>query len=256
MPRISPHATVAETAVLAGDVRVGAFCHIGPEVELGPGCEIGSNVTIVGRTTLGARTRVYPMAVIGESPPGGAGTGACVLGEANAIREHVTIFAGTDAPTRIGNHNLIMIASQVGAGAVVGDHGIFDNCSRIGAGAAVEDYVRMSGFASVADGARVGAYSFVAGYACVRRDAPPYVMLQGSPVRARGINTRNLKACGFDEKDIRELKGAFRELFSGRDGKVSRKALRKLEAAGKGSAHVRKLLAAVGAGAGAGDADG
>jgi UDP-N-acetylglucosamine acyltransferase len=254
MPRISPHATVAETAVLAGDVRVGPFCHIGPEVELGPGCEIGSNVTLVGRTTLGARTRVYPMAVIGEAPPGAAGAGECVLGEANAIREHVTIFAGTDAPTRIGNHNLIMIASQVGAGAALGDHGIFDNCSRIGAGAVVEDYVRMSGFASVADGVRVGAYSFVAGYAHVQRDAPPYAMLQGSPVRVRGINTRNLKACGFDEKDIRELKGAFRELFNGRDGKVNRKALRKLEAAGKRNPHVRKLVAA--AGAIAGDADG
>jgi UDP-N-acetylglucosamine acyltransferase len=190
------------------------------------------------------------MAVIGEPPPGAEADGQCILGEANAVREHVTIFAGPEAPTRIGNHNLIMIASQIGAGAVIGDHGIFDNCSRIGPGAVIEDYVRMSGFAAVSEGVRVGAYSFVAGYAGVQRDAPPYAMLQGFPVRVRGLNTRNLKACGFGEGDIHELKNAFRELFGGRDGTANRKALKRLEASARRNRHVRKLLEAVRDGAG------
>ena len=32
-------------------------------------------------------------------------------------------------------------------------------------------------------------------------------------MRVRGINTNHLERCGFNEKDIRKLKSAFRELF-------------------------------------------
>ena len=194
MPEISRHAVVEPTADLAGDVRVGPFCYVGPDVVIGAGCVLESHVTVVGRTTLGAGTRVFPLAVIGTDAPGDDLDPTCIVGEANTIREHVTVCAGTDPPTRIGNHNLIMIASHVGPGATLGDHGIFDNCSQIGAAAIIEDYVRTSGFAAVQPGVRVGAYSFVLGYSVVQEDAPPYAMLQGSPVRVRGVNARNLEA--------------------------------------------------------------
>jgi len=247
MPEISPRAVVAETAELADDVVVGPFCHVGPEVRIASGCVIQNNVTLVGRTTLGQGCRVFPLAVIGAPAADRTGGGECILGEANAIREHVTICAGSETPTRIGNHNLIMIASQVGSGAVVGDHGIFDNCSRIGTGAVVGDYVRTSGFAVVGDGARLGAYSFVAAFGGVVHDAPPYAMLQGFPVRVRGVNTRNLRACGFDGEDIQALKRAFRELFNGPENQVNPDALGRLAGEKDLNPHVRKLLEAVAA---------
>jgi len=244
MPTISPNAVVEAAAELADDVVVGPFSYVGPHVRIAAGCRIANNVTLTGRTTLGARSRIFPLAVIGAAPPGAAGDGECILGEANAVREHVTIHAGLDRPTRIGNHNLLMIASTIGPGAVVGNQGIFDNCSSIGAGAAVEDYVRMSGFAAVAPSVRVGAYSFVAGYVLVERDAPPYAMLQGFPVRVRGVNTRNLKACGFGEDDIHALKAAFRELFNG-DGAAAGEALARLDATAELNPCVRRLVDAV-----------
>lgn len=245
MPEISPKAIVENAAAIAADARVGPFSYVGPDVRIGPGCIIDNNVTLVGKTTLGSRTHVFPMAVVGAAPPTGDDAGECILGEANAVREHVTVYAGTDSPTRIGNDNLIMIGSQIGSGATIGDHGIFDNCCRIGAGTIIEDYVRMSGFAAVAAGATVGAYSFVAGYAGVMSNAPPYAMLQGLPARVRGVNTRNLKRCGFGEDDIHALKEAFRELFNGPDGEVNEEALSRIEAAGNPNPHVRKLIGAV-----------
>lgn len=245
MPEISRNAIVSSTAELADDVYVGPFSYIGPQVRIGPGCVIDNNVTIVGRTTLGSRTRIFPMAVVGCSAPHEDSPGECVIGEANALREHVTVFAGIESPTRIGNHNLVMIACHVGHGAVLGDHGIFDNCCQIGPYAYVEDYVRMSGFATVAPGVKVGAYSFVAGYAGVQRDAPPYAMLQGFPVRVRGVNTRNLRACGFEESDIRALKGTFRELFNGPGGDVDAEVLERLTAEDGLNPHVRRLVESV-----------
>lgn len=246
MPNISPQAIIEPTAEIDDDVTIGPFCYVGPKVRVGSGCRIANNVTLLGRTTLGQKTTVFPMSVIGSAPAGaGENDGQCELGEANAIREHVTLYGGAESPTIVGNHNLIMIGSQIGPGAKLGDHGIFDNCSKIGAGAIIEDYVRMSGFAAVDDGVRVGAYAFVAGYAGVACDSPPYAMLQGYPVRIRGLNTRNLKACGFGEKDIQELKTAFRELFNGRGQSVNRDVLERLDGDPGVNPFVRKLTDAL-----------
>ncbi len=243
MPKISPLAIVENTAKLADDVVVGAFSYIGGEVELAAGCLIENNVTILGQTFLGEKTHVYPMTSIGTPDPLGGQYGVCRLGEANTIREHVTIYSRAGRETRIGNDNLIMIGCVIGAAAQIAHHGIFDNSSHIGSEAVVEDYVRMSGFASVTPGMTVGAYTFVTAYASVDRNAPPYAMMQGCPLRVRGVNTRNLKRCGFDEDDIHAIKVAFRELFNGSDESVAPEALTKL--AQGDNPYVRRLAQAM-----------
>jgi len=250
MPDISPLAIVEKGAKLARDVRVGAFSYVGPRVRIAAGCVIDNSATITGRTKMGERNRVYPMAVIGTTRDG-EGEGECILGEANSIREHVTIYTRPGETTRIGNDNLIMIGCVVGPGAQLSNHGIFDNCSQIGGGARIGDHVNTSGFASVAPGRSVGPYSFITGYTSVDRDAPPYAILQGFPVRVRGVNTRHLKRCGFGDDDIHAIKAAFRELFNGTNEFINREALDKLLA--DANPHVRSLAESVMRGRAEGD---
>ncbi len=245
MPIISPHAIVEEGAELAEGVRVGSFSYIGPKVSIGPGCIIENNVTIVGATTLGELNHVFPMAAIGLSPDGCEGDGVCVTGDANSFREHVTVYAGVDGPTRIGADNLFMIDCTVGAAATVGDHCIFANLTHIGAGAHVADYIHTSGVATIEDGVTVGAYTFIAGYAGIDRDVPPYAMVQGSPHRIRGVNTHKLKRCGFGDDDIRALKEAFRELFNGTGQPVRPEAIQRCRQASGAGACVGRLLEAL-----------
>ncbi len=242
MADISPYSIVEKGAKIARNVRIGPFCFIGQNVTIGAGTVIESNVTIVGNTELGEQNRVFPMAVIGTTPDGDDVKGRCVIGNANSIREHVAIYAGAGKkPTKIGQNNLVMIASQVGAGATLGDHGIFANCSHIAPGAVIEDYVRTSAFTFVSEDVTVGAYTFVAGFVQVDHNAPPYAMLQGSPYRVRGVNSHNLKACGFGEPDIRELKRVFRDLFNG-DGFLDEDYLAKLRKDRKANPYVKTLL--------------
>ena len=224
MPNISPNAIVEEGATIAPDVQIGPFSFIGRHVRLGAGVIVENNATITGKTVVGEKTHVFPMAVIGETASESQ-EGRCVIGKACAIREGVIVQGGVEAPTRIGDDNLIMIASQVGPAATVGDHGIFANCTTIGPGTIVEEYVRSSAFAVVEKGARVGAYTFIAGYTTIRRQAPPYAIVQGCPLRIRGVNTENLRRCGFGEDDIRSLKEAFRDLFDGLSSAVNPEAL-------------------------------
>ena len=242
MPEISPHAIVDDGATLAADVRVGAFALIGAEVEIGPGCVIEAGAAVVGRTRLAGGTRVLPMASIGLVAPGGRGRAGCEIAEANELREHVTVYAGEDEPTRIGDDNLLMIGSYVGAAATIGSHGIFANLTQIGTRARVEDYVRTSAFTCVDPDVTVGAYTFTAGYVQVDRDAPPYAIVQGSPFRVRGVNSHNLKRCGFGDDEIRELKRVFRDLFNGAAGQPNPDQLRRLRAQPERGGHVQRLL--------------
>jgi UDP-N-acetylglucosamine acyltransferase len=244
MPRISPHAIIEKGAHLADDVTVGPFSYIGPHVRVGAGCVIENNVTLIGQTVLGQNNRVFPMCVIGTGADGHP-DGACVVGDANAIREHVTICGGRKEPTRVGRDNLIMIDCHLGAGAAVGDHCIFANCTHVGDGGKVEDYVRTSAFTTVEPGSKVGAYTFIAGFTGIDRDAPPFAMVQGFPFRVRGVNTQNLKRCGFGEEDIQALKQAFHEIYSGEDGHPNEEAIAKIARLPKANPHVLKLLETV-----------
>ena len=243
MSDISRKAIVERGAKLARDVRVGPFCHIGPGVRIGAGCTLESHVTIAGATTIGEKTHVLPMAVIGLADDGQDDpAGQCVLGMANTIREHVTVRAGRDRPTRIGSGNLIMVACEIGPGAVVGDHGIFANCTHVAAGAVVEDYVRTSGFAMVGAGATVGAYTFIAGHAVIDRFAPPFAIVQSFPYRVRWVNAENLKRCGFAEEDIRALREAFKILFDDDADHARPARLDELPADLTANAHVGRLV--------------
>lgn len=250
MPEVSPLAVVEEGAVLADDVRVGPFSYVGPEVRLGSGCVIENNVTLTGKTQLGANNHISPMAVVGARPvddenPQCLLGGECILGAANAVREHTVIYGGRERPTRIGSDNLIMIGCQIGQGARIGNHEAFANWTSILAGAVIEDYVRTSAFPVVQENVRVGAYTFIGGYTRVDRDAPPFAMIQGQPFRVRGVNTHNLRRCGFGQADIRALKTAFRDLYNGAGRGVNRDVLDALLGEAESPPPVRRLAQAI-----------
>ena len=212
MPTISPHATV-ETTKLAEDVFVGPFTYIGPDVRIGAGTVVEGNVVITGRTTIGQDNHILPGAVIGRGVDGTVKKGRVKIGQANSIREHVTIAPGTKRPTRIGNNCLIMVACQFGPGAVVGSHAVLTNRTLVAGGAALSDYARSGAFASVEADGVVGSYSFVTSYTRVDGVTPPFAMLDGDPFRVRGVNSILLQRCGFGDDDIRALRQAYRGLY-------------------------------------------
>lgn len=241
MAKISKLSIVEKGAKLADDVVVGPFCFVGANVEIASGCVLENNVTIVGKTTIGEDTRIFPMSIIGI-PEEGHTEGVCAIGRANAIREHVTILGGTeDRPTELGTGNLVMVGCNISGGVRMGDHVILANCTNLGPRSVVEDYARISAFSYLCEDIIVGSYAFAAGFITIDRNIPEYAMVQGQPPRVRGVNTHNLKACGFGEADIRELKRVFRDLFNGGDH-LNEKVFEELDSQKDLNVYVRKVV--------------
>ncbi len=224
MPTVSPHAVVECPANLADDVVVGPFAHVGPDVHVGAGTRVESNVTLAGDVRIGAGCHIYPFAVIGHTGADGRPGGQVRIGDRCNIREHAVIRGGGDAadgpPTTLGDDNLVMTGCFIGDGVQIGCHAVLGNYSQLEPGAVIEDHVWAAAFTGVSAGVTIGRYSFTSGYAGIHRDAPPYAVLQGFPFRVRGVNTLNLRRWKIDETHITRLKALFRELYDDNDTPV------------------------------------
>lgn len=212
MTDISPHAVVACPANLAAGVTVGAFTYIGPKVRIGAGTRVDNNVVIDGDVEIGPDNHIYPFAVIGADA-----AGRIRIGRGNQIREHVVVCAAEppDEPTRVGDFTLLSTGSYVGASSRIEDRVVLGTYSQLAENTHLEEHVWTSAFTGTQRDVRIGRYSFTSGYAGIDHDAPPFAMLQGFPFRIRGVNTHNLKRCGFSEQAIEALKEIFRALFNG-----------------------------------------
>jgi UDP-N-acetylglucosamine acyltransferase len=50
-------AVVEDGAVIGENVKIGPFCHVGPQVVLGDNVELLAHAVVAGRTTIGKGTR-------------------------------------------------------------------------------------------------------------------------------------------------------------------------------------------------------
>jgi UDP-N-acetylglucosamine acyltransferase len=220
MPLIHPKAFVEDGAQLADDVTVGPFAYIGGNVVLGPGCIVHHHASIEGQTTTGANNHFFPNCVIGGIPQDlkyRGGDCKLVIGNNNRFREASTVHIGTElggGVTRIGDHNLIMVAAHIAHDCIIGNHCILANAVLLAGHVVLEDFVTLSGGAAITHFVTVGQHAFVGGFSGVQRDAPPYMTVNGHPAAVRGVNRNGLKRRGFSDGQLEALKTAYRLLFS------------------------------------------
>jgi len=216
---IHPSAIVDSSAELDENVSVGPFCVIGAAVRIGSGTEIGPHVVINGATDIGYDNRIYQFASVGEDPQDRKYAGEVTrleIGNRNVIREFATINRGTvqdEAVTRIGSDNLFMAYIHVAHDCIIGNNTIMANAASLGGHVQIDDWAILGGFTLVHQFTRVGAYSFSGMGSAIGKDVPPYVMVEGKPARARGINSEGLKRRGFSKDDLTAIRRAYKTLY-------------------------------------------
>jgi len=216
---IHPTAVIEFGAELGEGVRLGPYVVIGPAVRLADNVVVHAHAVVGGNTHVGSATVIHAHAVIGGPPQDLKYLGSDTtlrIGERNLIREGVTINTGTEqggGETIVGDDNIIMANAHVAHDCIIGNRCIIANNVMLAGHVRVEDGVNLAGGAGVHHFATVGMYAYIGGLSRITRDAPPFTVVEGHPMRVRGVNVVGLKRAGLDEESIQAIKSAFKMLF-------------------------------------------
>lgn len=246
MASVHPSAVVAPGAELHASVMVGPFCYVGSRVRIGAGTVLGPHVTIQGRTTVGERNQFLGSAAIGGQPQDLKYAGeesALVIGNDNVFREFVTVNIGTATGswvTTIGDRNLVMACAHVAHDCQIEDEVILSNNALLAGHVRVESQAIVSGGTAVNHYVTVGTLAMVGGMSRIVKDVPPYMVVEGSPARVRGVNTVGLRRRGKTQEAIEQLRDAYRRCFA--DESPTILAIQEMEARGNQTPELVRLL--------------
>ncbi|HOW59656.1 MAG TPA: acyl-ACP--UDP-N-acetylglucosamine O-acyltransferase [Candidatus Omnitrophota bacterium] len=215
---IHPTAIVHPDAILGRDVEIGPWALIEGTVKIGDRTKIGPRVTIEGHTTIGADNEIFTGAVVGSRTQDRkfeGGVSYLKIGNRNKIREYTTINPGTleGTETVIGDDNLLMAYAHVAHDCIVHNGATLANNATLAGHVIVEDKAIIGGLSAVHQFVRIGKLSITGGCSKVVQDIPPFMMVDGHPAKAFGINSVGLDRAGFSKEDKSALKKAFKIIF-------------------------------------------
>jgi UDP-N-acetylglucosamine acyltransferase len=211
-------AIVSKSAEIDGSAEIGPHVIVEEKVRISPGVKIMANAYIYKNTEIGENTVIHPGAVIGGAPQDYAHEGGETftrIGKNNIIREYVTIHRGTaeGSETVVGDNNFLMVQSHLGHNCRIEDNVIIANGALLAGYVEVEEGAFISGNVVFHQFCRVGRYAMIGGFTGVNKDVPPYMLVRGPSV-IRGINLVGLRRAGFSREAIKEVKEAYRMLFT------------------------------------------
>ena len=213
-------AIVSQDAVVDPSVRIGPGAVIEGDVHIGGGTTIGPYAIIRRFTRIGENNLIDAHAVIGGEPQHTDYDGSetwVAIGDNNVMREFVTINRAykPGAETRIGSNCFFMMGAHVGHDSIVGDNVTLTNNATLAGHVEVGRNVVMGGMSALHQFARIGPFCMVAGYTPLRKDALPFTIIGGTPVRHYRLNAVGLKRNGIDGDRYRALEAAYRALRNG-----------------------------------------
>lgn len=216
--QIHPTAIVHPKAELAAGVTVGPYSIIEENVVIGEGTRVGVRVSIEGYTTLGKNNEIFTGAVIGsmtQDKKYKGGKTYLKIGDNNSIREYVTMNPGTEEGTEtlVGNGNLIMAYSHVAHDCVIKNNTVLANAATLAGHVTVDDGAILGGLSGVHQFIHIGSLAIVGGHSKVTQDIPPFIMVDGHPATAFGINKVGLERAGFSQEERNEARKAYKVVF-------------------------------------------
>jgi UDP-N-acetylglucosamine acyltransferase len=188
------------------------------ETGIGEGSEIRAHAVIKRFTNLGPGNTVHEGAVLGGEPQD-LGFVDCKsylrIGANNRIREGVTIHRGTqpESETTIGSNCFIMANAHVAHNCRLGDEVIIANNVALAGYVDIHDRVFISGGVVVHQFCRIGRLAMIGGNSKIVQDCLPFVITDGVPGRAHGLNIVGLRRAGLKSSELQSLKQAYRLLL-------------------------------------------
>ncbi|WP_426114326.1 acyl-ACP--UDP-N-acetylglucosamine O-acyltransferase [Massilia sp. PWRC2] len=248
MNLIHPTAIIDAAARLDPSVEVGPYSIIGANVVIGARTVIGPHVVIDGHTTIGEDNRFFQFSSIGAQPQDKKWAGEPTrleIGHRNTVREFCTFNTGTaqdKGVTRLGDDNWMSAYVHLAHDCQVGSNTIFSNNAQLAGHVEVGDWAILSGFAGVHQFCKIGAHAFVGMYTSLTQDVPPFVLVNGNPASARGVNIEGIRRRGFSRAQIDAIRAAYKTIYrSNLTLEEAKLELLEADADAEGAAQVRAM---------------
>lgn len=234
---IHPTAIVSEEAEIHPEAKVGPYVVIRGRVTLKAGALVDQFATVGAENTvtvIGEGTRIYPGAVVGETPQDLKYSGEAtkvIIGKNNMIREYVTIHAGTPTgggETVIGDNGLFMAYVHIAHDCKIANHVVIANSTQLAGHVEMEDHVKVGGVCAFNQFVRLGQYSYIAGDSSVNKDVLPFAIAQGKYAVMRAANQIGMDRSGFSKEDIGAVRKALRIVTKGEHTTIE-EALQRVE---------------------------
>lgn len=245
---IHPTAIINPGARLGSSVSIGPYAVIEQDTDIGDGSDIRAHAVIKRFTMLGPANVIHEGAVLGGEPQDldfVDCTSYLRIGSNNRIREGVTMHRGTqpESATIVGSNCFIMANAHVAHNCRLGDEIIIANNVALAGHVEIEDQAFISGGVVVHQFCRIGRLAMIGGNSKIVQDCLPFVITDGAPGRAHGLNSIGLRRAGFKSSNIHKLKEGYRLVL--RSGLPLELALKRL--ADFGDPLVDHLIGFVGA---------
>lgn len=196
------HNNIHQTAIIHPSVRMGAGNYIGPFCVVHAGVQIGSGNVFLSHVSIGAPAEHKSFS---QSPQAYSGeTVKTLIGDNNTFREFLTIHAGTERETLIGNKCFAMARSHISHDNILEDNVTLCTAAQLGGHTHV-----MKG-ATIGLGSQIHQYQVIGSYAMLGMNTVvplkgvnifPGRKYVGSPARYIGANTVGLERAGYKIPD-------------------------------------------------------
>jgi UDP-N-acetylglucosamine acyltransferase len=206
-----------------------------------------AHAVVTRHAILGDRVVVYPGAVVGGDPQFlkfDRRTPSFVrVGEGTVIRENATLNRSIHEgqATLVGARCFFMAGSHAGHDCLVSDDVVLANNAMLAGHVAVGAFTFVGGGAGIHQFVRIGESVMIGGLARITRDLAPFTIVAERD-EVSGLNLVGLKRRGFPRETIRELKEAFRAVYS-QSGDIRALAAAALASGACRSAEAARFLA-------------
>lgn len=215
---IHPTSIIEPGARLGEGVRIGPYSIIERDTVIGDDSEIRAHASVKRFTALGRSNIIHEGAIIGGEPQD-ISFRECEsyvrIGDHNQIREGVTVHRGTEpgSETIIGSNCFLMAYAHVAHNCRLGDRVILANNVALAGHIRIADQAFISGGVVVHQFCRIGRLAMIGGNSKIVQDCLPFVITDGAPGRACGLNAVGLRRAGVKAAEIQQLKQAYRLLL-------------------------------------------
>ena len=202
---------IGPNVVLRGHITIGSRNHIGPGTIMENTVEIGDENHLYGHVSLGA------MGEMGLKGDRLVPEGKVLIGRNVTIREFVCIHAPVYTPeTRVNDSVYLMNKSYIAHDCIIGSNAVLSAGVLLGGRVEVGQGANLGMGAAIHQRCQIGAFAMVGMLTPVTRDILPYCTVAGNPCRIIGFNKAGAERAGHAPELFEEMEDFFKDdVFAG-----------------------------------------